>query len=278
MFHYQFAMPKGDSDLLQFLSKLFGRVNVPLVATAGIFATLVQFSRMPEWWPKEWSGFLPWVKLNQFWLLPVPPLAAFFLLWAKQKIETRATRLEREVRLKALLCLLLRRLRSPFVAKTFRDDPETDHRLTIFLADADESKLQIVARSSEATAGSRTSWSIDPDVPSKCEGIAGLAWYHNAQILVPGKNEPELPDVSRACSDAEIDDYARRTFVTPEQVRERKWPARSFAALVLRSGGKRLGVLVLDSVSPSGANLTIIRRNEFTADMLVDIISGWRKP
>ena len=256
-----------------------------LLLSAGFFAGIAKVSVVPSWWPPNRADFFPWVAGNQFWLLTGPPVVVVFVQWLEKGFDDRAARVrsaclehERTERLRVLLGALLARMRPEFFPKHLRDESEVHHRLTVFRASADGTRLEIVARSSSATSGSRTTWTIHNDVLDRCEGVAGVAWHLNMLIQVPGKGEAPLPDVSTSPSDDDVREYARRTWVSDAQVRTIRWKARSYAAIVLRSSGRKWGVLVLDSTDPHGTIGTIIKGRLFTADMLGDIIQAWSEP
>jgi hypothetical protein len=244
------------------------------LATA-FFTGVAKAVTAPTWFPEGWKPLFPWVVKNQFWLLTCPLVAVVALQFVEKRIEHRLHRRAREKQLKRLMEELLQRLRERFIPPRLRRDPPPFHRLTLFRANKERERLEIVARSAEATRGSTTCWQIDPDDQSKCKGVAGVAWYFDTIIVVPDPGEPELPNVSGPCTEAEIEDYARRCFVPAASIREHRWAARSFAAMSIRVDGRRWGALVLDSVSPRGAQQRIIAQMAFAADMLGDIIRAW---
>jgi len=217
------------------------------IATA-LFVGSAKVSTPPSWWPLNWVNFFPWVVANQFWLLTGPPIAVVVIQWIEKWFDNRVARVrsarlerERTARLRVLLGALLARMRPEFFPKHLRDESEVHHRLTVFRASADGMRLEIVARSSAATSGSKTTWTIHNDVLDRCEGVAGVAWHLNMLIQVPGKGEAPLPDVSASPSDEDVREYARRTWVSDAQVRTIRWKARSYAAIVLRSSGLKWG-------------------------------------
>ncbi len=201
-------------------------------------AGLTKVSSPPSWIPK---GRFDWIVANQFWLLVALPMLGLLLDYTRKhlddahhdrvrsRLKEKCTRevaeanSRKEEDLRALLQNLLRCLRDQFIPAEMRDDPPLNHRLTLFRADAEQGRLLICARSVEATSGSGTSWGIHQDDRGACEGVAGVGWFENAAFTVT-----DLPDLSTSPGDAEMQYYAERTFVTPDQVREQKWKARSY--------------------------------------------------
>lgn len=227
---------------------------------------------------EQWEPVRAWAVKNQVWFLVGLPIVMLTLNTVPAWVAAAQQKRIRDEQLRGLLARALARLRREFIPERLRNDPETDHRLTVFRADHAQTKLEIVARSSEATSGSETVWTIHPDVLGRCQGVAGIAWFQNHTVIVPAEGAPDLPDVSQPAkpSKKDVTDYAEGTFVTPEQVREHRWRARSYAAIsIRRSDGRKWGVLVLDSVDSRGATEENILKVRFTADMLGDIISAW---
>lgn len=214
-----------------------------------------------------------WTKANNWWVLPVLPTIAVLCQWGEARIQFH----ERLWSLFSLLDQMLGILRTELIPLGLSTEPESHHRLTLFRANSRCTKLTIVARSGEATHDSRTEWRIDPNDEKKCQGIAGMAWFLGTHVVVPGANEPDLPELTSDTSENHLSDYARRTMTTIEDCRQQLWAARSYAALQIRVSGRRWGVLVLDSRDPKGARDRIIRQKAFAAEMLGDIIKHWEQ-
>jgi hypothetical protein len=70
----------------------------------------------------------------------------------------------------------------------------------------------------------------------------------------------DLPEISANSSSEQIEEYAERTFSTPEQIRARlqdgKQMAKGFAALQIEVKGRPWGVIVIDSVRQLGKDDT----------------------
>lgn len=231
---------------------------------------MAKTAQPPAWFPSALVWLFPWVVGNLGWML----LALAPAIVVTNYVEAW---IERRVELPKLLNEILARMRPYFMPAKLRQAPPADHRLTLFRAGRGQKRLDILARSGEATPGSRRRWRIHPDNKAQCEGVAGVGWYIDSVMTVPSPQESELPDISTAgvASDDDIADYAQRTFVTADQVREDRWSARSFATITIRVDGRRWGVLVLDSVAPKGADLKRIKEMVFAADVLADIIKAW---
>lgn len=103
------------------------------------------------------------------------------------------------------------------------------------------------ARSGHMNRKTRAVFSI-PDDSDLVEGVAGQS-YAEGMIRVPYPDEDPLPDPFSGTSE-EIEDYARRTFVTPGFIKEHNTKSRSFCAFRVTVGGNEWGVVVLDSQKP----------------------------
>ena len=279
---YSYGVPVGIGQLLTWIRRksewfvfLIGLGNT-------IVSGLVKVTKIPTWWPETWNGFFPWMNENQVLVISIPFILLFLLQrfngWvdrreAERKEEFRLK--DRNAKLKELLSRLLERVRLEFIPQSLHEAPKPHHRLTVFKANEEQTCLEIFARSSEATRTSSTSWEIHPDIESKCEGVAGMAWFRDHWVIVPGPESPELPAVGNGANDERIADYARRTWVSEEVVRKKCWQARSFAAITIRVNGRRWGVLVLDSADPRGADDQLVRRKGPTVEMFGQLIEAW---
>ena len=104
------------------------------------------------------------------------------------------------------------------------------------------------ARSGHTTKSCSTRF-LAPDDADRAEGVVGQAWATNSQILVD-----KLPEVSESSSSTVIAEYATRTFVTPDWVKDRlgKPLPRSLCGVPIEVEGRIWGVLVLDSRAEDG--------------------------
>lgn len=152
------------------------------------------------------------------------------------------------------------------VLSQFRDNlfgsargDHADHRVTLFAhkhpwwAGALRKKwpwhgwLIPVARPGHTSQKSHTRF-MAPDEASLAEGIAGRAWAVNQGGIVV----EDLPELGENPDDSLVQDYADKTHVSPEWVREHLPRSRSLAGFpVNKPDGQRWGVLVLDSTNPT---------------------------
>jgi hypothetical protein len=103
-----------------------------------------------------------------------------------------------------------------------------------------------------------------PDDPEKAEGVAGQTWARDSILPVDG-----LPDVSGACTDANLRDYAARTWVSVDWLRREKSSARSLLGIPVRVKGEVWGVIVVDSQSTNIENREeIIKSYQLIAKVL----------
>jgi hypothetical protein len=115
--------------------------------------------------------------------------------------------------------------------------------------------LKIKARSGHTTQGSRTSFRANQRDPDNVEGVAGETWTRSEIYMVDG-----LPDLNgirnRVDREPIVAQYAKATSAPVEWVWQRiesgQHVGRSFCGLPVMSGGSMWGVIVLDSVDPTG--------------------------
>jgi hypothetical protein len=82
-----------------------------------------------------------------------------------------------------------------------------------------------------------------PDQGDNAEGIAGQAFAQDLTLLVE-----KLPDVStNACSDTQLKNYARLTFVDLDWLRTEQSTARALIGIPIKVKGEPWGVIVVDS-------------------------------
>jgi hypothetical protein len=137
-------------------------------------------------------------------------------------------------------------------------DPIHFHRVTLFKAVPHRwltvipwlAKAWLVKyeRSGHTTQKNYPSFKI-PDDADKVEGIAGKTWATTKVIKIS-----ELPDISHKATPEEIAEYARRTFIDVEVVKDRMNRglslARSFCGVPVEVKGEPWGVIVFDSRQP----------------------------
>lgn len=102
-----------------------------------------------------------------------------------------------------------------------------------------------VERSGHTTRRTSASFRA-PDDANEAEGVAGATWASKLAVPVV-----DLPDLSAEPSADDVAQYARKTFVSKEWVeayiRRGRPLARAFLGIPVELGGKRWGVIVLDS-------------------------------
>lgn len=108
-----------------------------------------------------------------------------------------------------------------------------------------------VERSGDTTKN-RSSCFLAPDDADLAEGIAGQTWAQKSGVVfVPPPNDPPLPELNEHSTDAEIREYARRSFVTEEWVRQwlaahKRGLATRFVGIPVEIKSRTWGVIVLD--------------------------------
>ncbi|MBI1375488.1 MAG: GAF domain-containing protein [Phycisphaera sp.] len=137
------------------------------------------------------------------------------------------------------------------VFKKEAGDPPDYHRVTLFQYRPRppicfwfrwSGTLVPVERSGHMTRKSKSRFRVSTDA-DWVEGVAGLA-FRTKQIIVVDK----LPAVNNGmATDEQIEEYALRTSVSTEWVRERQPAARSYWAVAVEANGEIWGVVVIDS-------------------------------
>lgn len=122
-------------------------------------------------------------------------------------------------------------------------------------------------RSGEATRH-RGSCFLAPDDGDRAEGVAGQTWAQKNIVFVPPPNDPPLPDLTHTSSEAEMQEYARRSFVEVAWVRQwlrdhKRGLATRYVGIPVEVKSRVWGVIVLDLRSPAtqtaqDANLKLI--------------------
>jgi hypothetical protein len=118
--------------------------------------------------------------------------------------------------------------------------------------------LVVAERSGHSTLRSTTCFRVSDD-GRKVQGFAGMTWERNSLVIVN-----DLPDLIANQSPDAVEEYSRKTGVTPEWVRERikmkAKLARSFCGIPVEVKGRLWGVVVLDSMDPKGTNWESVRQ------------------
>ena len=230
-FSYPLLIPVSQSSsgfrLFLLLSALKANIDA-WKQRSNLLATILAFLQDNVWWSllalSLILALIPWVKGK---VLPPP-------VW-------RAVH------------SVLDQLRSLAFEDRANDDPDHYHRVTLFkvinwritLASWPFSRcLVAVERSRDLTRKSSVSFPIPDDGESA--GIAGRTFVMGKSIQVHG-----LPDVtSRKPKREEIDDYAKKTFVTADWIRMEQPAGRAFLGIVVEVKGSKWGVIVFDSRNP----------------------------
>jgi hypothetical protein len=120
-----------------------------------------------------------------------------------------------------------------------------------------------IARSGHVTQKASVIFRASDD-PNEAEGVAGQAWVLNAVVV-----RENLPNVNCRCTDDEITEYARKTWVSVEWLRIEKSTARALIGIPVNVKGGVWGVIVVDSQSPTIENQNqIIESYRLTASIL----------
>lgn len=125
------------------------------------------------------------------------------------------------------------------------------HRVTLFRKRFDfwflPGWLMCVERSGHTTRKRIPIFKAPADNPDEAEGVAGTTWVENRIIPVN-----DLPDLSSNFYEAQIMEYAGKSWVSEEWVRKHRPLARSLCGIPVEVKGKPFGVIVLDSRNPDG--------------------------
>lgn len=141
-----------------------------------------------------------------------------------------------------------------FADKT--DEDRTNFRVTLFRVSRHwmscwrrPCRLTIHARSGHLNLNSRSYFQIDDDHPDKNEGFAGKVFAKDCSL------SEELPpcDIANPESD-ETKKYLKMSNMSTKRVRTLNRKSCSFYGTVIRKGGRKWGVLVLDGLVPQSVN------------------------
>jgi hypothetical protein len=196
---------------------------------------------VPVWIEPPLKALLGWAPILVIVFVLVNGASA----WARKRITSPRTL--------AVIQSILDNLRDEtFRKEDEKKEPQHNHRVTLFThaPRSFQGKWLIpIVRSGHLTQDTETRFRVGDD-PNRLEGIAGHAWSLKSGVTVPN-----LPDLNQVVAgEKEIEEYARKTLVTPEWVRKRlskgKPLARSYYATPVEVSGVRWGVLVVDSMNP----------------------------
>lgn len=101
-----------------------------------------------------------------------------------------------------------------------------------------------VERSGEATRNTDTAFAA-PDNGEASEGVAGMTWSRRRNVSIEG-----LPNLSLDKSEAAFKKYADMSLYPIERIRKKVPRPLSLYGIPVEVGGKKWGVIVIDSVHP----------------------------
>jgi hypothetical protein len=174
-------------------------------------------------------------------------LAAKFYSKRREAVEKQ----EREASAKALAkrtaCAILTDMHEIYFSQEAGHE-KYKHRATLFVCterDGGAGKgkhLAIFARAGVYPASNRT-WPLDDSHPDGCRGVAGKIWYHGiTDIKVAVCDWPQ--DGNRVDKER----YAASLDITVEEAEALNVKSRAFAGAPVIVGGRKWGVLLLDSL------------------------------
>ena len=163
------------------------------------------------------------------------------------------------------------------------DGPVHEHRVTLFKAypvwfrslRRHTHVLKPIARSPKAGGRPRRKFYAHDGDSTQCQGVCGLVW---AREVIVSKKLPDLKDESLACDDTRLRDAAReyaRLTNDQEQVdliARKRYGGRVMGGHVVKIGGERWGVLLLDSTDPDA--LTDKRLGEKACQQTLRVLQG----
>jgi hypothetical protein len=170
--------------------------------------------------------------------------------FVSKRLEMRANA-EREAeansQMKRVVCAILEEMRQEYFASEAGDE-KYKHRITLFVCVEPNGRagggkyLEIFSRSGVHLNSTRT-WPVDDNHPDLCRGVAGKVWYHSiTDIKIAECDWPEGDDVTSKAR------YARSLDIRPEEAEALNVKSRAFAGAPVLVGGRKWGVLLLDSL------------------------------
>jgi hypothetical protein len=166
--------------------------------------------------------------------------------------------------------------------KAFFQDVQSDelfkHRVTLFRACRSYwflpvgryKYLRLYARSGTRYQNSATFFCIDGESEGANEGVAGQAWFRDAQVTAP--NLSAWPDGDASETNPVCQSYLEGGYLPFDKTKSLQIKSRSISATVVRNkAGERWGVLVLDSRDPNGIQLNSEKR------ALISLVAEWRQ-
>ncbi|MBX3334868.1 MAG: hypothetical protein KF876_12135 [Nitrospira sp.] len=215
-----------------------------------VIAVAAAFSKAS---PAEWDQpYQAHIKFAVEYSVPILVIFAFVTFGLKVVREF----VDRNTGNKKVIKKTLDALQQEFFQATAAQD-RYKNRVTLFKARTKlftrKRFLKMYARSGTSYQNVKVEFAIDDEDIEGNEGIAGRAYFQNSMISeydLPEWPNPENPN-DEACKE-----YCKRSYMTWETAKKVNVKSRSVAAVVVRKGGERWGVLVLDSRDPKGVSLT----------------------
>ena len=192
---------------------------------------------------------------SSWWIIPISMIIALVAQYARSHIGSPETWV--------LVQYILDQYRDEMFGKDneTKEDPQHFHRVTLYKATRwrwalvrwpGSEWVVPVARSGSTTKTKIPCFRASRNDPNAAEGVAGQTWARVSR-LVPAF---ELPDLNMEHpNQADIETYARKTFVSNEWVRrqirkQKRGPqARALLGIPVEAKGNSWGVLVVDSRS-----------------------------
>jgi hypothetical protein len=160
--------------------------------------------------------------------------------YAKDRLD-KAARADRDAYVKRAIGAVLNALSEEYFSKVDAGERH-NHRATLFFVTTGNhgttKQLHIYQRAGVFKA-STTAFAVNEDEEQLCEGVAGRSWFCSAARTV------ELPDWTDA--EADQQEYAAKGFLTLPQAAVLNVKSKVVSGIVVRVGGNRWGVLVVDS-------------------------------
>lgn len=103
-----------------------------------------------------------------------------------------------------------------------------------------------------------------PDNAALAEGVAGQTWARKGKPVYVR----DLPNLGGTPTDAELAEYAKKSFMALDEVRNRRPLARSLYGFAVEANGQRWGVIVVDSRLPRLKERELSKRYRMVARFL----------
>lgn len=131
--------------------------------------------------------------------------------------------------------------------------------------------MKICCRSGHADQAGCAVFHAPAKTPDQAEGIAGTTWAFNGGLSVE-----HLPDVSGIPGMKEVEEFAKKTYVSQDYVRESKPKSRSYYSFPIEVKSKPWGVIVVDSRSTSIDRTKLDADKQLVAQFLTKVLERMR--